>query len=290
MPRRTSPGIYIPDLLISSRYPNRPHNHSPTMPFHDLYILLFNPLNENRKKTGPVHARAKTGPHGPTNMSTNEYRRVIVERFVSKWRKDVGNDFYPAMRLIVPEKDRDRAMYGMKERAIGKILVKIMKLDKSSEDAQLLLNWKLPGNTSASRMAGDFAGRCYESISKRPIRTTVGSMSIAEVNELLDRLSVAQKDEQQIPIFETFYRNMNADEMMWLIRIVLRQMKVGATEKTFLNVSTNICLCSTSDRIIIRFGIIKQKHFLMSLPVYEESAGNSGAHNSSSKTNRPVST
>jgi len=62
-------------------------------------------------------------------------------------------------------------------------------------------------------------------------------MRIAEVNAQLDKLAAAQKEEQQLPIFETFYERMNAEELMWLIRIILRQMKVGATEKTFLNVS-----------------------------------------------------
>jgi DNA ligase-4 len=199
---------------------------------------LFNPLIKNRKKpTGPPIARAKQGPHGPANLSPHEIRRNIIERFISRWRNDVGDDFYPAMRLILPEKDRDRAMYGLKEKAIGKLLVKLMKIDKNSEDGYSLINWKLPGNTVASSMAGDFAGRCFEVLSKRPMRTSVGDMRIAEVNELLDKLSAAQKEENQLPIFETFYKRMNADELLWLIRIILRQMKVGATEKTFLDVS-----------------------------------------------------
>lgn len=220
-----------------SRYPNRPRNHSKTPPFHELYRSLFDPLNDNKKRpTGPVVARAKQGPHGPSNLTPHEARRAIIIRFVSRWRKDVGDDFYPALRLIVPEKDRDRAMYGLKEKAIGKLLVKLMKIDKNSEDGFNLLNWKLPGQSTASRMAGDFAGRCYEVLSKRPLRTSVGDMRIAEVNELLDRLALAQKEEQQMPIFETFYKRMNADELMWLIRIMLRQMKVGATEKTFLDI------------------------------------------------------
>lgn len=127
-------------------------------------------------------------------------------------------------------------MYGLKEKTIGKLLVKVMKIDRNSEDGFNLLNWKLPGQTAASRMAGDFAGRCFEVISKRPMRTAVGDMSIGEVNELLDRLSAAQKEENQLPIFEQFYERMNPEELMWLIRIVLRQMKVGATEKTFFDV------------------------------------------------------
>ena len=128
-------------------------------------------------------------------------------------------------------------MYGLKEKAIGKLLVKLMRIDKDSEDGYNLLNWKLPGQTTASRMAGDFAGRCFEVISKRPMRSSPGTMRIAEVNELLDKLSAAQKEEHQLPIFEIFYKRMNADELMWLIRIVLRQMKVSYThfcQKIFL--------------------------------------------------------
>ena len=220
---------------LDDKYPNRPHNHSKTLPFHELYLTLFNPLNENKKKpTGPVAARRK-GPNGPHN-TPNEIRRSIIERFINRWKKEVGNDIYPAFRLIVPEKDRDRAMYGLKEMTLGKLLVRVMKIDKNSEDGYNLLHWKLPGVKSASAMAGDFAGRCFEVISKRPMRTTPGKMTIAEVNELLDRLSVAQKEEDQLPIMQQFYNRMNAEELMWLIRMILRQMKVGATEKTIFDI------------------------------------------------------
>jgi DNA ligase-4 len=126
-------------------------------------------------------------------------------------------------------------MYGIKEKVIGKMLVKIMKINKESEDASNLLNWKLPG-VSAARMAGDFAGRCYDVISKRPMRTEPGDMSIEEVNKKLDDLSAASKEDQQIHILAEFYRHMNPDELTWLIRIILRQMKVGATERTLFNV------------------------------------------------------
>ncbi|KAI9711850.1 MAG: DNA ligase (ATP) [Bogoriella megaspora] len=222
---------------LNEKYPNRPHNHSKTFPFHVLFKDLFNPLSENRKKpTGPAISRKKHGPHGPTTLTPNEVRRNIIERFISRWRQQVGNDIYPALRLIIPEKDRDRGMYGLKEKAIGKLLVRVMKIDKNSTDASNLLQWKLPSKQSSSVMAGDFAGRCYEALSKRPLRTAVGDMTIAEVNETLDRLSVAQKEENQLPIFEQFYKRMNPEELMWLIRMILRQMKVGATEKTFFDI------------------------------------------------------
>ena len=176
----------------------------------------------------------KKGPHGATSLSPQEQRRHIVERFITRWRKEVGKDFYPALRLILPDKDRDRGVYGLKENAIGKLLVKLMKIDKNSEDGYNLLHWKIPGQTMAARLAGDFAGRCFEVISKRPMRTETGDMTIAEVNEQLDKLAASTGETENLRIFETFYNRMNAEELMWLIRIILKQMKVGATERTFL--------------------------------------------------------
>ncbi|KAL9030387.1 MAG: hypothetical protein Q9196_001495 [Gyalolechia fulgens] len=222
---------------LDEKFPRRPKNHSKTLPFHDLFLTLFIPLNQNQKKpTGPTIARKKQGPHGPSNRNPHEVRRSIIEQFISRWRRDVGDDIFPAFRLILPDKDRERAMYGLKEKTIGKLLIKVMKINKDSEDGFNLINWKQPGQGATSRMAGDFAGRCHEIIGKRPFRTEVGTMTIAEVNDLLDDLSAAQKEDIQQRIVDNFYRNMNADELMWLIRIILRQMKVGATEKTFFNI------------------------------------------------------
>ncbi|KAL8683759.1 MAG: hypothetical protein Q9186_000245 [Xanthomendoza sp. 1 TL-2023] len=222
---------------LDEKFPNRPRNRSTTLPFHDLFLLLFDPLNDNKKKpTGPVTARKKQGPHGPSSRNPHDIRRSIIEQFISKWRLEVGPDLFPAFRLILPDKDRDRAMYGLKEKTIAKLLIKVMKINKDSEDGFNLLNWKQPGQSTTSRMAGDFAGRCHEILAKRPIMNKVGDMSIGEVNSLLDELSAAQKEDAQERIFMQFYQRMNADELMWLIRIILRQMKVGATEKTIFNI------------------------------------------------------
>ncbi|KAI8668232.1 DNA ligase [Fusarium keratoplasticum] len=219
---------------MEEKYPNRPKNHSKTLVFSELFRELFNPLSENKKQNA-TGAGPRKAFRGVNKLSPHEQRRHIIDRFIVRWRKEVGPDFYPALRLILPDKDRDRGVYGLKENAIGKLLVKLMKIDKSSEDGYNLLHWKLPGQTTASRLAGDFAGRCFEVISKRPMRTTVGNMTIAEVNEQLDKLAASTGEAENLRVFEIFYNHMNAEELMWLIRIVLKQMKVGATEKTFLD-------------------------------------------------------
>ncbi|KAK0621195.1 hypothetical protein B0T17DRAFT_617670 [Bombardia bombarda] len=243
---------------LEEHFPNRPHNHSRTLPFSELHKSLFNPLIECKpSSTGPP-ARAVAKPRRGggagfgSKVSYHEQRRHIVERFMARWRADVGNDFYPAMRLILPDKDRDRGVYGLKENTIGRLLVKVMKIDRNSEDGYSLMHWKLPGQGGgggggrggggfgggsggrAAASAGDFAGRCFDVISKRAMRSRPGELSVGDVNVLLDRLAAAAGEGEQLPIFEEFYRGMNAEEMMWLIRIVLKDMRVGATERTFL--------------------------------------------------------
>ncbi|KAI5307300.1 hypothetical protein KEM56_000584 [Ascosphaera pollenicola] len=201
-----------------------------------LAAWLFKPLNENKKKpSGSKLARRKLGPEHH-HLNPQERRRDIVSRFISKWRQEVGNDVYPAFRLIIPDRDRDRGMYGLKEKTVAKLLIKVMKINRDSEDGQMLMNWKLPGRGTSSAMSGDFAGRCYEVISKRPLRVEFGDMTIDDVNDALDRLSVASKENEQLPIFREFYQRMSPEELMWLIRIILRQMKIGATERTFFGI------------------------------------------------------
>lgn len=209
--------------------PNRPHNHSVTLRFSDLFRLLFNPLTKPLPAGGIAKARG-------TKVSAAEHRRNVIERFFSHWRNEVGDDIYPAMRLIIPLQDRDRSVYRLKEQAIAKLLIKLMKISPKSEDGQTLINWKVPGKTAASRLAGDFAGRCFESLNKRSSRLDPGDMRIGEVNQLLDQLAAANGEAEQLPILERFYRRMNAEELKWLIRIILKQMKIGATEKTLLGV------------------------------------------------------
>ncbi|EER38909.1 DNA ligase [Histoplasma capsulatum H143] len=204
---------------LDEKYPNPPRNHSPTLPFHDLFLTLFNPLNENKKRpTGPAAARRKVGPHGQgaaVHLSPQERRRDIIQRFISRWRKEVGDDIFPAFRLIIPEKDRDRAMYGLKEKAIGKLLVKLVELERCQARA-LRVEWLAILLVAVSKSYQ----RAFED----------------RVNEQLDKLSAASKEDEQVPILAYFYRRMNPEELMWLIRIILRQMKVGATERTFFSI------------------------------------------------------
>jgi len=126
-------------------------------------------------------------------------------------------------------------MYGLKEKVLAKYFIKILKIDKNSEDAYNMSNWKQPGKNNDGARAGDFPARVHEVLVKRPFRVQPGNLTVEEVNDLLDDLSSKGKEEDQLPIVEQFYRQMNPDELKWLVSIILRSMNIGATEKTFLN-------------------------------------------------------
>lgn len=205
--------------------PQPPINHSPTLLFGDLVKHLFEPL----KQGPPPRTFLSRNPKSP-----REHREKVLRDFFSLWRKEVGNDVYPVMRLILPNVDNERPVYGLKEQTIAKRVIKLLRIADTAKDARSLLAWKLPGDTAASRMAGDFAGRCFEAIVIRVEPGRYGDMRIAEVNELLDKLAASSRQAEQMPIFDEFYHRMCPEELQWLIRIILKQMRIGATEKSVL--------------------------------------------------------
>jgi DNA ligase 4 len=51
---------------------------------------------------------------------------------------------YPVLRLLLPQKDRERAVYGLKEKNIARVYIKLIPLGPKDPDAIRLLNWKGP--------------------------------------------------------------------------------------------------------------------------------------------------
>jgi DNA ligase-4 len=66
-----------------------------------------------------------------------------------------GNEHFSAMRLILPDLDKERANYGMKEGVLAKFLADALGLSKDSEDAKKLVNWRKGGQRAGSN-AGNF--------------------------------------------------------------------------------------------------------------------------------------
>ena len=92
-------------------------------------------------------------------------KQKLMTRFISDWRKTHqevhGNDqpsaitneapsltgaspivlqdsFYPILRLLLPQSDRERIAYGLKESKLGKHLVEVLSISKESDDGKKL--------------------------------------------------------------------------------------------------------------------------------------------------------
>ena len=101
------------EARVDIEYPNRPRNRSPTLRFSVLVSSLLEALVLEQQRP------SRKGPQ----YSAHERRRDLINRFIQRWRSEVGPDIYPAFRLIMPDRDKDRPMYGLKEASLGKMLV-----------------------------------------------------------------------------------------------------------------------------------------------------------------------
>ncbi|WWC58136.1 uncharacterized protein I303_100671 [Kwoniella dejecticola CBS 10117] len=158
-------------------------------------------------------------------------RRDILYRFMELWRIKVGNDLYPLIRLLLPDRDRERPVYNLKEAMLAKCYIEVLGLDKHSEAATRLVKWKQPVDGKADSHSGDFARVCYYEIAAR---STVeqGQLSIDAVNTLLDQLAQGRlKQQEYVPILRKINQQCTAAEQEWIIRIILKDLRISIREK-----------------------------------------------------------
>ncbi|VVC30005.1 Hypothetical protein CINCED_3A019636 [Cinara cedri] len=171
-----------------------------------------------------------------------ERKITILEKFISKCRGsiensdnlDIDDTFYPALRLLLPASDKQRGAYGVKETALAKLYIKILCLAKDSPDAQRLLNFKVPKATGP--IAGDFAETVYWVIRSRFEED--GSMTIADVNQLLDKIAMkhANNESREVEqILQLMLLKFSSNEQKWLIRLLLKDMHLGISHVKILN-------------------------------------------------------
>ncbi|KAL3869402.1 hypothetical protein ACJMK2_042087 [Sinanodonta woodiana] len=175
----------------------------------------------------------------------NDKKKRILKDFIDHWRQshetlhkgnnETTDSFYPAMRLLLPHLEKERVAYGIKENMLAKLLIEVLCLGKESPDAMKLLHYKAP--KAARGDAGDFAGVAYYVLKNRcPDR---GSLTIYDVNECLDNIATnnaAKKKDIVRKNILCLLTNMSAIELKWLIRMIVKELKVGLSQASVLSV------------------------------------------------------
>lgn len=95
----------------------------------------------------------------------NMFEAMIRSKKAASRRKHVrtflehvymGPEYFSAVRLILPDLDKERGNYGLREAVLAKLLADALGLSKESEDAKKLLNWRKGGQRAGSN-AGNFS-------------------------------------------------------------------------------------------------------------------------------------
>ena len=181
------------------------------------------------------------------------------------WRSMAGAtaaDYHAVLRLMMPQLDTKRAVYGLKESKIARFYIELLGLSDSSPDAVRLKNWKDPSRSSADSTA--FSDTVFVMLVKRGFSgTTTGGapvgvsqqphhhagsvaggggdtahpqqshhhrrftgMSVLDVNNALDALAAAGTPQTKKAVLFELLRAMCALEHKWLIRLIMKEMRM----------------------------------------------------------------
>ncbi|KAK2646210.1 hypothetical protein Ddye_021405 [Dipteronia dyeriana] len=154
----------------------------------------------------------------------------------SKFRKFLdtyceSTDYFTAVRLILPSLDRERGSYGLKEHVLATYLVDALGMSKDSQDAIRLKNWRKDGGANN---AGNFPMVAAEVLQRRQGMIS-GGLTIKELNDLLDLLASGENRAEKIVVLSTLIKKTNAQEMKWIIMIILKDLKLGISEKSIFH-------------------------------------------------------
>ncbi|KAJ4473870.1 DNA ligase 4 [Lentinula aciculospora] len=195
----------------------------------------YTPAPQNNKGLSPPFGALVGLFERLQNERKQDKRKKLMNAWFNHWRTEVGNDLFPVLRLILPQKDHDRAVYGLKEKNLAKIYIKLIPLNKNHDDAKRLTDWKKPQNNRAYS-AGDFPGILWDVVHKRS-SVVEGTLNIQELNDLLDELSNSiGKQDAQMKILQRVYNRATAEEQRWIIRIILKDMVISVKETTVFSV------------------------------------------------------
>ncbi|KAK2168896.1 hypothetical protein LSH36_13g04032 [Paralvinella palmiformis] len=194
------------------------------VPFHNFCLML-----EKIKKLPGTDAKKK-----------------ILKEFIDEWRschnrihkddmKTTEDSFFPAMRLLLPQLEKEREAYGIKEHMLARLYIEILGLGKESPSAKKLLNYRAP--KSSRNDAGDFAGVAFWIL--KPRCPEKGTLTLEDINSSLDKMARcnAAKDKEGVrKAMRYMIQKTSAEEQKWLIRMILKEMKMGLSQQSVFSI------------------------------------------------------
>lgn len=168
--------------------------------------------------------------------STKQTQDTVVG-FINSWKKNIGDDIYPAVRLWYPQEDEKlRQLTRIKETIVGKMIANVLLLPPKSAAFASLSNVKRGNFIQRASNASDEDGlaiRAKRAIDERVPLRDYSNLTIGDVLVKLGKFVEGTK-ESQMEIMRYFINTMNSDEFYWLIKIMQCNLNIRCSEKTFL--------------------------------------------------------
>lgn len=94
--------------------------------------LMMRFISDWRKTHKEVHA------DDPPVSTSHDLSNVTSNNLAGASPVILQDSFYPILRLLLPQSDRERIAYGLKESKLGKHLVEVLSISKESDDGKKL--------------------------------------------------------------------------------------------------------------------------------------------------------
>lgn len=173
------------------------------------------------------------------SSARKDQKQQILKKYLNYFRDfaeknpEANTSFYPIMRLLLPQLDRERSAYGVKENTLAHIYIKILCLPKEGIEAEKLINYRAPKSGTG---AGDFAEVASWVLKK--YFPEGRNLSVEDVNIYLDKIAFnnASNDRRgmESELIHMVQAISGADQK-WLIRMILKDMKLGMGHTRIFN-------------------------------------------------------
>ncbi|XXQ32045.1 DNA ligase [Plasmodiophora brassicae] len=142
-------------------------------------------------------------------------------------------DCYPVMRLVVPKFDKDRT-YGINIKKIAELYIKTNVWPDSK--ARRLIHFSNAKVVHKKETVGNFTSVLGQLLREEGL-TTPSKRTLGDTNGLLDALAHSENRAEREKLWYSMQVEVpSAIEHKWLMRVVLKDMKLGIGENTILRV------------------------------------------------------
>ncbi|XP_023029983.2 DNA ligase 4 isoform X1 [Leptinotarsa decemlineata] len=136
--------------------------------------------------------------------------------------------FFNVLRLILPDLDRERESYKMKEAKVARTLIKMLDLPPGNDRNVLNKSYLVAAQTT------DF-GEVVYSVIRKYLSNTKTSLTVLEVNQSLDLLTKRKNESEAETIMMNLFKKVSPEDIRWIIRIILKNLKLGISSNQILN-------------------------------------------------------